>query len=87
MHHIDPAQKVDHKVWSWSAVRRTAELTKCVPKCGKCHKAITFQQLTLGHGHIAEYRRGCRCGPCKAVKSAENATRKERGTWHVSVRN
>lgn len=31
--HIDRAQKVDHRVWSWSAVRRTVELAKCQVLC------------------------------------------------------
>ncbi len=35
--HIDPAQKVTHKVWSWAAARREAELAKCQPLCAACH--------------------------------------------------
>lgn len=35
--HIDDAQKVCHRVWSWSEVRRSAELAKCQVLCGPCH--------------------------------------------------
>jgi hypothetical protein len=75
VHHIDPSTKVDHKVWSWSEARRYAELSKCVPKCRPCHKQITEDSLRVGHGHIATYKRGCRCEPCRAVKKLENAKR------------
>lgn len=36
--HVDPATKVTHNVWSWSALRREAELAKCVVRCTDCHK-------------------------------------------------
>lgn len=36
-HHFDPFDKVDHKVWSWSAERREAELKKCIVLCRDCH--------------------------------------------------
>jgi 5-methylcytosine-specific restriction endonuclease McrA len=35
--HIDPAQKVDHRLWSWSKERRDAELAKCQVLCHTCH--------------------------------------------------
>ena len=35
--HVDPAEKVTHRVWSWSQDRRDAELAKCVVRCGSCH--------------------------------------------------
>jgi len=42
--HIDPATKVHHSVWSWSAKRRIAELAKCQTLCEKCHlqKSIAY---------------------------------------------
>lgn len=35
--HVDPTQKVAHRVWSWSAQRRLEELAKCVVRCHECH--------------------------------------------------
>jgi 5-methylcytosine-specific restriction endonuclease McrA len=37
--HIDPTTKMSHRVWSWSAERRAAELAKCQILCKKHHKA------------------------------------------------
>lgn len=37
--HIDPTQKVSHKIWSWRAERREAELAKCQVLCKRHHKA------------------------------------------------
>ncbi len=39
--HIDAKDKVAHSVWSWSQVRREAELAKCQVLCEPCHKAKT----------------------------------------------
>ncbi len=39
--HIDPFQKVSHRIWSWSQERREAELAKCQPLCVDCHKEKT----------------------------------------------
>lgn len=36
--HLDPKQKVSHKVWSWTKVRMDEELTKCVVRCSPCHR-------------------------------------------------
>jgi hypothetical protein len=36
--HVDPSQKVSHRVWSWTADRRNAELKKCQVLCQACHK-------------------------------------------------
>lgn len=43
--HIDPATKVDHKLWSWSRERRDAELAKCHALCLDCHKKKTREDL------------------------------------------
>ena len=45
--HIDSTTKVDHKIWSWSAERRNAELAKCQVLCEDCHKEKTAQQLRV----------------------------------------
>jgi len=39
--HQDFTLKVSHRVWSWSAARRTEELAKCVVRCTSCHVAKT----------------------------------------------
>src|ERR1019366_1029928 len=75
VHHVDPSTKAGHTVWSWTSARREAELAKCVASCHTCHKEITEAFLRVGHGHIATYQRGCRCEPCRAVKSTENRNR------------
>lgn len=35
--HIDPSSKVDHRIWSWAAMRREIELKKCQVLCAACH--------------------------------------------------
>lgn len=39
--HIDPTKKVSHRVWSWSAKRRAAELDKCQVLCEDHHREKT----------------------------------------------
>jgi hypothetical protein len=70
LHHLDPSQKVTHRIWSWTEERRLKELAKCVVRCQECHLG--------GHGKdrqrhgIGRYKAGCRCNDCKAAKSVEN---------------
>lgn len=75
VHHVDPTTKVDHKVWSWSEEKRKSELEKCAVRCRPCHQKLHAEERWAGHGHIGTYKRGCRCEPCKAVKSIENSKR------------
>lgn len=42
--HVDPMQKVTHRVWSWKSERREAELVKCVARCTACHLEKTKHQ-------------------------------------------
>ncbi len=70
--HVDPAQKVSHRIWSWSEARRKVELQKCQPLCLTCHKAKTRARLAatpITHGTVGGYDRGCRCGPCRVIQS------------------
>lgn len=46
--HIDPLDKIDHKVWSWTKMRREAELAKCRALCKACHKQRSDEQLRAG---------------------------------------
>lgn len=84
-HHVDPTQKLDHKVWSWTAKRRDAELAKCVVLCRDCHighhRALRPALCKRGH-HFTEAntyikpgtgRRECRI--CKADRAREYASR------------
>lgn len=49
--HKDPAQKVDHKVWSWSEARRNVEVAKCQILCNTCHKIKSGMEYPKGMGH------------------------------------
>jgi 5-methylcytosine-specific restriction endonuclease McrA len=51
--HVDPAQKVSHRIWSWSAERREGELAKCVSRCTPCHDAKTLAggEYVRGEAH------------------------------------
>lgn len=74
--HRDRTEKVSHRVWSWSAARRLAELAKCQVLCAPCHWAKTVGEV---HPHAFEhgrglYRRGCRCIVCRVAYAARRST-------------
>lgn len=68
-HHRDPAQKISHRIYSWSKERLEAELAKCEVLCRKCHDHR--HRLMRGppqHGRKTTYAKyGCRCDLCKAA--------------------
>ncbi len=66
--HIDPGQKVDHRIWNWSKERQEVELAKCQVLCESCHliKTKKWYELRRKHGSHTMYTRGCRCVECKA---------------------
>lgn len=72
--HLDKSQKVSHRIWSWSPKRRAAETAKCVVRCGPCHRERHAAEKRQDHG-LGAYRRGCRCGYCRAA----NTDSKRRG--------
>lgn len=80
--HLDPALKVSHSVWSWSAARREAELRKCQVLCLSCHKAKTARELwrPISHGSESAYTaRACRCEACReAHREARRAYAKRK---------
>lgn len=39
--HVDAKAKVSHRVWSWTLLKRQAELLKCVVRCATCHATKT----------------------------------------------
>ena len=69
--HIDPSQKVTHRIWTYSDERRAAELAKCQVLCKRCNQ---FKNETLllrfaYHGSATMYKRhGCRCDRCRTYK-------------------
>lgn len=74
--HIDPATKIHHSIWSWSAERREAELAKCQVLCKPCHDEKSAGEQLTGESNpaaklttiqVAEIREAVRRG---AVKSA-----------------
>lgn len=73
--HVDPAQKIDHRIWSWSLPRRTVELAKCVVRCETCHRDRHAAERRV-HG-IKRYEKGCRCEVCRATKAASNRRHRE----------
>ena len=82
--HRDPAQKVTHRVWSWSAARRDVELAKCQPLCEKCHLLKTRRFFAARAGEMVHgrgYHRGCRCRLCRGW----NAIRKRLDRWRQGV--
>jgi len=79
--HIDPAQKTHHCIWSWSDVRRNAELAKCQILCHACHRAKTFVQSAppAVHGtRTRAIRKKCACPKCQSFRESYNAHRRER---------
>src|ERR1035437_10787205 len=65
LHHVDPSKKVSHRVWSWSKIRRDAELAKCEVRCENHHKKITAEihlpdAATHGSSMFWNWKK-CRC--------------------------
>lgn len=70
--HVDPSKKVSHRIWSWSALRREAELAKCQVLCEACHIGKTYGPLR--HGTVNAYdRHRCRCQRCRDAKAMKMA--------------
>jgi hypothetical protein len=46
--HVNPREKISHRIWSWSRDRRESELAKCVARCSECH----FVKTTTNGEHV-----------------------------------
>lgn len=82
LHHREPRHKTDHRIWSWTLERRTAEIAKCDVLCRKCHENATRIQLERSLQHATEWgyrHHRCRCELCTIAHSLEiNLYRKNR---------
>lgn len=71
--HENPKEKIDHRVWSWELRKRLKELSKCKPRCRRCHRIKTNKDFGFGeliHGTLWCYQRHrCRCEDCTRAKS------------------
>lgn len=65
--HINPNERISHRVWSWSAKRRSEELAKCQVLCHICHVDKTYIDCNykLVHGFGGYWSKGCRCFFCR----------------------
>lgn len=54
LHHLNPSQKVAHRIWSWSAPKRQAELAKCIVLCHACHQVQTNLYARERQCHLSE---------------------------------
>jgi len=59
--HRDPAEKVDHRIWSWGATRRETELAKCQALCRGCHRTKTTAGLRAEYRQFRRDARGRFC--------------------------
>jgi len=84
--HIDPTQKVAHRIWSWAIPRRDAELAKCQVLCRAHHLEKTLAQRPKPeHGTVSRYSskvHKCRCDLCRKANAERSnilrARKKER---------
>jgi hypothetical protein len=70
--HIDPATKISHRIWSWSKVRRLAELQKCQVLCATHHLQKTKDYANIPPSKILKvHKAGCGCGGCANARALE----------------
>lgn len=60
--HKDPSQKWTHRIWSYSATKRAAEIAKCQVLCYGCHREKTNLE-----NHVRQSE-NCHCWICKREK-------------------
>ena len=81
----DPAEKVNHRVWSWSSARREIELAKYEIRCTSCRRK-RLAERQLRHGTRGRYEKGCRCDACRAAKSRRNAHYREQHEDEIAAK-
>lgn len=77
--HVDPGQKVSHRIWSWTQERRDAEIAKCRVLCRGCHveRHSRERKPPLTHGTLYAYQKyRCRCADCRAINAATERARR-----------
>ena len=70
--HIDPSEKVSHRIWSWREDRIKEELSKCQLLCVECHKKKTAKQERekIKHGTRSGYQvLMCKCVLCRGAQN------------------
>lgn len=86
--HIDRKQKIDHVIWSWSKVRREAELAKCQVLCGPCHKQKTRadlnERIECANGHPWNHNKYGDCVDCKRERMRRYRASKRCGEVGIS---
>jgi len=78
--HIDPTQKVSHRIWTWSRSRLAAETVKCQVLCENCHKVKTYgvPAASRPHGTLGRYKEGrCRCVACRKANADYEALHRD----------
>lgn len=87
--HIDPEQKVSHRIWTWAIPRRDAELAKCQILCTEHHKQKTRSQRPIPeHGTVSRYSskaHKCRCDLCRKANAERGALNKARQKEAIKV--
>jgi 5-methylcytosine-specific restriction endonuclease McrA len=83
-HHVDPSEKLTHRIWGWAPERLAKELLKCVVLCTDCHRAETAKQRReraeerYPCGTPQSFWRGCRCTRCYAARAAYEKAKRDR---------
>jgi len=75
IHHRNPSEKTEHRIWSWTCERLEAELEKCDILCRGCHNEA--HMASIQHGTLTTYKtHGCRCSECRAANAMYEANRR-----------